>query len=166
MKVSATLLVFLNIYLIQWIFWMGRLLHKLSSSENQSILHLCICCRRKGKSILMFVWLIGKISHSLTGIGHQVYLLKKFNFSILYSSQCSVSLLASRLPCYLIRDCSCFMGWYFRFKIFFYVNKKFLSYGFCVKELRSEYFEYLPFSNRIALERVISHLKIILYMTK
>ena len=36
--------------------------------------------RRKGKSILMFVWLIGKISHSLTGIGHQVYLLKSLIF--------------------------------------------------------------------------------------
>ena len=45
----------------------------------------------KEKSILMFVWLIGKISHSLTGIGHQIYLLKKFNFSILYISQYSVS---------------------------------------------------------------------------
>ena len=137
-------------WLNEYFEWVDRYMNFLP----QSMFHLCICCRRKGKGILMFVCLIEKISHPLTGIGHQVYLLKKFNFSILYSSQCSVSLLASRLPRYLIRDCSCFMGWYFRFKIFFFVNKKFLSYGFCVKELRSEYLEYLPFSNRIALERV------------
>ena len=35
---------------------------------------------------------MGKINHSLTGIGHQVYLFKKFNFPILYSGQCGVSL--------------------------------------------------------------------------
>ena len=51
----------------------------------------------KRKKYFIFVWLIGKINHSLTGIGHQVYTLKKFNFSILYSGQCS--LLAQSLPC-------------------------------------------------------------------
>ena len=125
-------------------FWMWRSLHRLSSSEKsekQKVLHLCICCQGKGKSILIFVWLIGKKSHSLTGSGYQVCLLKKLNFSFLYSSQ--RSLLAWRLTCYLIRSCSCFMGWHFRFQFSFFVNKKFLSYAFCVKELRSEYFEYL-----------------------
>ena len=48
---------------------------------EKSVLHLCICCRRKGKSILMFVWLIEKISHSLSGIEHQVYLLYFSTFS-------------------------------------------------------------------------------------
>ena len=122
---------------------MGRLPHEISSSENQTILYLCICCRRKGKNMFMFVSLIGKLSHSLTGIGHQVYLLKKFNFSTSYSSQCSVSLVAQRLPCYLIRNCSSFMGWHFRFQLSFYVSKKFLSYVFCVKDLKSGHFEYL-----------------------
>ena len=31
---------------------MGRSLHRLSSSEKQSVLHLCICCRGKRKGIL------------------------------------------------------------------------------------------------------------------
>ena len=33
---------------------------------------------------------MGKINYSLTGIEHQVYALKKFNFSILYSRQRSL----------------------------------------------------------------------------
>ena len=31
---------------------MGRLLYQLSPTEKQSVLHLCICCRGKRKSIL------------------------------------------------------------------------------------------------------------------
>ena len=138
-KFLQNLLAFFYIYLIYWMFWIVRSLHQLSSSEKKSVLHLCIFCRRKGKSILMFVSLIGKISHSLTGIEHQVYLLQKFNFSSLFLSRCSS--LAQRLPCYLIRNCSSFMGWHFRFQFLFFVTKKFRSYAFCVKELR--YFEYL-----------------------
>ena len=43
---------------------MGKWLHQLSSSEKKSVLHLFICCWRKGKSILVFVWFIGKSSRS------------------------------------------------------------------------------------------------------
>ena len=50
-------------------------------------------------------------------------------------SQCS--LLVNRLPCYLIRNCFCFMGWYFRFLFSFFVNKKFLGYAFCLKKIKS-----------------------------
>ena len=71
---------------------------------------------------LMFVSLMGKISQSLAGIGYQTYVLKKFNFSISYSSQCS--LLAQRLlPWYLIRNCYCFVGWHFLSKVIL-LNKK------------------------------------------
>ena len=35
------------------------------------------------------------------------------------------------------------MDWHFRLQFLFFVNKKFPNYAFCVKELRSEYFEYL-----------------------
>ena len=70
---------------------MGRLLHQLSPTEKQSVLHLCICCRGKRKSILnVFNVCLNngkKTSHSFTGIGYQfTYLLKKFYFPVLYSS--------------------------------------------------------------------------------
>ena len=49
--------------------------------------------------LFVLVWLMEKISHSLRGTGHQVYVLENFSISLLYSRQCS--LLAYRLPCYL-----------------------------------------------------------------
>ena len=71
---------------------MGRYLNQLFLSEKQTVLHVCICCWGKEKNILneFNVCKIGKISHSLTDIGHQIFPLKKFNFSILYSRQCSL----------------------------------------------------------------------------
>ena len=90
----------------------------------------------------MFVCLIGIISHSLTGVGHHIYLYKKFNFSILYSSQCSVSLLRRDHRVILSATVPVLRVEILDFN-FCFVNKKFLSHAFCVKELRSEYFEYL-----------------------
>ena len=74
----------------------------------------------------------------LTGIGNQVYGLKKFSFLILYSGQCS--LLAYRPPCH---SYATVLFYELRFQFFFSVNKKFLSYAFSAKEFGSEYFEYL-----------------------
>ena len=72
---------------------MGRSLHQLSLTAKQSELHLCICCRGKGKSILnVFYVCLTNRKNKAFSYGHwaSIYHLKKFNFSILYSSQGSL----------------------------------------------------------------------------
>ena len=71
-------------YFIWWIFWMGRSLHQLTSSKEKGVLHLWICCRRKGKCILMFVWLIGKKAILLRVVGIKFTFLKSLIF-LLYA---------------------------------------------------------------------------------
>ena len=113
---------------------MGRLLSQLSPTEKQSVL-----LSEKRKSILnVFNECLtnGEISHFFTSIGHQIYDLKKFNFSILYSGCCSL------LPCYLYATVPVLWTEILD-QFLFFVNKTFLSYAFSTKELWFEYFEYL-----------------------
>ena len=69
--------------------WVDRYMNLLPLRTK--VYSICICYRRKGKNMLMFVWLIGKISHFLNGMGHQVHHLKSLIFLLYTNSvQCEL----------------------------------------------------------------------------
>ena len=120
---------------------MGRLLYQLSPSEKQNVLHLCTCSRGKGRSILNeFNVRLTNVINKPFSYGYWALILPQISFSILYSSQCS--LLAQRVPVILYETVSVLWADILDIYIFF-LNEKFPSHLFWVKEIRSEYFEYL-----------------------